>query len=125
MEEERQWQLCCSKTSPEMIKYLVQVLFGLLIVAFSMLQIANNTGQPEIYFSMLTGTVGYFFPHPQIKKADAPRPQPIVIDNRVRSVDSDTTLDSVRQSVSVLEEEDSGDETEQEDDLKQAAEMDF
>jgi len=50
------------------MKYLVQVFFGAMVVVFSMVMIANKTANPEVYFSMLTGTVGYFLPHPHVKK---------------------------------------------------------
>jgi hypothetical protein len=61
-----QWKLCCSNTSPEFMKFLVQVIFGAAICGFAMIMIATNKsgGNNEIYFSMLSGTVGLFLPHP-------------------------------------------------------------
>ena len=47
-------------------KFAVQVAFGLLLVVFSMYQIANKVENKEIYFTMLSSTVATFFPHPNL-----------------------------------------------------------
>jgi len=63
-----QWTTCCSGTTEKsFVKYLVQVIMGATIIIFSMVQIWRDTGDgKEIYFSLLSGTLGVFWPHPQI-----------------------------------------------------------
>lgn len=66
--EEAKWTTCCSGTTEKsFVKYLVQVIMGATIIIFSMVQIWRDTGEgKEIYFSLLSGTLGVFWPHPQI-----------------------------------------------------------
>jgi hypothetical protein len=60
------WKMCCSDSSPAFIKFVIQVIFGATLCAFAMTMIATRTDgeNNEIYFSMLSGTVGLFLPHP-------------------------------------------------------------
>lgn len=62
-----EWSGCCSKTNKHFLKYLTQILMGSSVMIFCMVQIAIGAENPEIYFSMLSGTLGLFLPHPQIK----------------------------------------------------------
>jgi hypothetical protein len=75
------WKLCCSHSSPAAIKFVIQVAFGATLCAFAMIMIA--TGKPgennEIYFSMLSGTVGLFLPHPTLN-ATPPRTEDSTVD---------------------------------------------
>lgn len=66
--DDDKWTTCCSGTTEKsFVKYLVQVLMGATIIIFSMVQIFRDTGDgKEIYFSLLSGTLGVFWPHPQI-----------------------------------------------------------
>ena len=64
--DQGQWDTCCSRTSQSFVKYSVQVGIGLIVILFSMVQIINKVENPEIYFSMLSGTMGIFFPHPSL-----------------------------------------------------------
>jgi hypothetical protein len=61
-----EWDTCCSKSNREFIKYITQVGFGVSVMVFSMIQIARDVGGNEIYFSLLSGTLGLFLPHPQM-----------------------------------------------------------
>jgi hypothetical protein len=62
-----EWQGCCSKTNKHYLKFLIQISMGSTVMLFSMVQIAIEAPNPEIYFSLLSGTLGLFLPHPQIK----------------------------------------------------------
>lgn len=61
------WEGCCSKTNKHYLKFITQIAMGSVVMAFSMVQIARGGDNPEIYFSLLSGTLGMFMPHPQIK----------------------------------------------------------
>ena len=66
-----EWNTCCSKSSAAFVKYIVQVCFGAGLMIFAMIQIANHADNPTIYFSLLSGTVGTFFPHPSMAGSKA------------------------------------------------------
>jgi hypothetical protein len=67
-DQDKEWKLCCSKSNKSFIKYITQVCFGASIMIFSMAQIArSDVDNKEIYYSMLSGTVGLFLPHPTLK----------------------------------------------------------
>jgi hypothetical protein len=61
------WESCCFAVDRDAVKFITQVMFGVSVVAFSMFQIVRETKNPEIYFSLLSATVGVFMPHPEIK----------------------------------------------------------
>jgi hypothetical protein len=65
----QEWETCCSRSSSSFVKYMVQVLLGTLVLLFSMVQIINKADNPAIYFSLISGTVGTFFPHPSMSSA--------------------------------------------------------
>jgi len=67
----QEWETCCSRSSSSFVKYMVQVLLGTLVLLFSMVQIINKADNPAIYFSLISGTVGTFFPHPSMSSAAA------------------------------------------------------
>ena len=62
-----EWSGCCSRTNKDFVKYITQVAVGAGVIMFSMAQITRGVPNQEIYFSMLSGTLGLFLPHPQIK----------------------------------------------------------
>lgn len=64
---EDEWEGCCSRTNRHYLKYMTQIAMGACVMVFSMAQIAREAPNREIYFSMLTGTLGLFLPHPQIQ----------------------------------------------------------
>jgi hypothetical protein len=67
-EGNEEWHACCSRSNKQFIKYMTQVGFGAALVIFSMIQIAqDDVKNKEIFFSLLSGTVGIFLPHPQMK----------------------------------------------------------
>jgi len=57
---------CCSKTDKHYLKFIIQIAMGSSVMLFSMIQIVRGAESPEIYFSMLSGTLGLFLPHPNI-----------------------------------------------------------
>ena len=61
------WESCCFAVDRDAVKFITQVMFGVSVVVFSMFQIVMEAPNPEIYFSLLSGTVGVFLPHPEIK----------------------------------------------------------
>jgi hypothetical protein len=62
------WSGCCSNTNKHFIKYITQIGFGASVCIFSMIQIARvGVENKEIYFTMLSGTMGLFMPHPSLK----------------------------------------------------------
>jgi len=67
----QEWETCCSRSSSSFVKYMVQVLLGTMVLLFSMIQIINKAENPAIYFSLISGTVGTFFPHPSMSSAAA------------------------------------------------------
>ena len=62
-----EWAGCCSKTNKHYLKYIIQSSMGGCVMVFCMVQIILDAPTPEIYFSLLSGTLGYFLPHPQIQ----------------------------------------------------------
>jgi hypothetical protein len=62
-----EWRGCCSKHDKHFIKYMAQILMGSSVMIFAMVQIILDAPHKEIYFSMISGTLGSFMPHPQIK----------------------------------------------------------
>ena len=62
-----EWVGCCSKTDKHYLKYLVQIAMGSSVMVFAMIMIALNDEHHEIYFSLLSGTLGLFLPHPQVR----------------------------------------------------------
>ena len=63
-----EWSMCCSGTSQDFVKYVTQIGFGASVMVFAMVQISRaDVENKEIYFSMLSGTLGLFLPHPTMK----------------------------------------------------------
>jgi hypothetical protein len=62
-----EWRGCCSRTNKHYLKYLVQIAMGSFVILFSMIQIILDAPHKEIYFSMISGTLGSFLPHPQVR----------------------------------------------------------
>jgi hypothetical protein len=61
------WRSCCFEIDRNAVKFVTQVCFGASVIVFSMCQIARGVDNQEIYFSMLSGTLGLFLPHPNLK----------------------------------------------------------
>lgn len=61
-----EWNVCCSKSSKECIKYGSQMVVAVIVLAFSMIQIATTADEKEIYFSLISFILGVLFPHPTL-----------------------------------------------------------
>ena len=60
-----EWSGCCSRSNKDFVRWISQVGFGASVMIFSMVQISRaDVENKEIYFSMLSGTMGLFLPHP-------------------------------------------------------------
>ena len=70
-QEKETWHVCCSKSEKSFIKFIVQVTMGLGVMLFCMLLIAFGDGEHDmICFTLLSGTLGLFFPHPTMTSGD-------------------------------------------------------
>ena len=69
--DEQTWGVCCSRTEKSFIKFIVQVTMGILVMLFCMGMIALGDGTHDmIAFTLISGTLGLFFPHPSMSKED-------------------------------------------------------
>lgn len=59
---------CCSIRNKDEVKYFTQVIFGLIIIAFSMFQIIQNTDDKHLFINILSTTFGLFLPAPSIRQ---------------------------------------------------------
>ena len=67
--DEQTWGVCCSRTEKSFIKFIVQVTMGILVMLFCMGMIALGDGKHDmIAFTLISGTLGLFFPHPSMTK---------------------------------------------------------
>ena len=58
------WICCGKKSDKHLVKYIVQVIFGLILIGFSIIQISRNVPNKEVYFSLISSIFGYFLPSP-------------------------------------------------------------
>ena len=70
IDHSNEWSVCCSNTNRFALKYLIQVSMGSAVMIFAMCQIALGDDQEDksIYYSLLSGTLGYFLPHPSMNE---------------------------------------------------------
>ena len=70
IEQERdEWRLCCSKSSASLIRYIGQMVCCASVLTFSFYQISQDKhGDNSVYFSLISGIVGYLLPAPHCKK---------------------------------------------------------
>lgn len=66
MNDDDQWA-CCSIRNKDEVKYFTQVIFGLIIIGFSMFQIIKNGEDKQIFINILSTTFGLFLPAPTIR----------------------------------------------------------
>ena len=59
-----EWTGCCSKTNKHYLKYITQISMGSAVIVFCMAQIIREVENPQVYFSLLSGTLGLFLPAP-------------------------------------------------------------
>ena len=70
IEQERdEWRLCCSKSSASLIRYIGQMVCCASVLTFSFYQISQDKhGDNSVYFSLISGIVGYLLPAPQLQE---------------------------------------------------------
>ena len=64
---DQNWAICCSKSSAQFIRYMVQVVVSLTILAFAIAMIATGHND-AVYWSLLTLIIGVFVPSPSLTK---------------------------------------------------------
>ena len=63
----RQWRSCCFTMDPTAARFMVQTLFALLLMAFSMAQLSTGTTEDKAYHvSILSLIVGVYLPSPRM-----------------------------------------------------------
>jgi hypothetical protein len=62
------WSLCCSRSSPEAIKYFVHVAMALITISFSIAMIVSlpEGSDKTVYWSSLSATLGWVMPSPSL-----------------------------------------------------------
>jgi hypothetical protein len=64
---ETQWTCCSnSKIDKRCVSYFTQVIFGMVIVAFSIFKLSTGDGDDPLYVGLLSSTIGIFLPTPKI-----------------------------------------------------------
>ena len=66
MEESKQWQICCSKTSKECIMFTTQVCAAGVVLCVSLYMLSTDTKSRELYISLLSTSVGILLPNPKL-----------------------------------------------------------
>ena len=61
------WNVCCSRSSSNFVKYLVQVLVSMTILIFAIVNISLGKND-AVYWSLITLIVGVFVPSPTLSK---------------------------------------------------------
>ena len=61
------WDAGCGRCSGGLVRYLGQMICCASVLAFSFVQIGRNpNGENSVYFSLMSGILGYVLPAPQI-----------------------------------------------------------
>ena len=72
-QEADQWRLCCSKSSGSLVRFAAQMTVCAAVLGFSFYSIAQDPlADNSIYFSLISGIVGYVMPSPQLGDAHHP-----------------------------------------------------
>jgi hypothetical protein len=69
-EMENNWMCMSRKFDKRCINYISQISIGLVVIFFSMykLSTSKDCNEQSVYFSLLSGTVGFFMPSPSISR---------------------------------------------------------
>jgi hypothetical protein len=63
-----EWQICCSHSSKQFIKYVTTVMISLIILFFSIIMISENPdGDNSIYFSLLSSIMSLYIHPPTLE----------------------------------------------------------
>lgn len=61
------WAICCSRSSPEAIKYMVHCGLATLVISFSIgMIISRPDADNTVYWSSLSATLGWIMPSPSL-----------------------------------------------------------
>jgi hypothetical protein len=60
------WHTCCSKTEPEFIKYISQLVVSLVVLILAVVKLCQGS-QDALYPSLLTLILGVYVPTPTHK----------------------------------------------------------
>ena len=64
-----EWNTCCSHSSKSFIKYMITVMFCLIVVLFSIYMITDNPDKDNsIYFSLISSILSLYIPSPTLEK---------------------------------------------------------
>ena len=67
-EAKEEWQVCCSRSNKEFVKYISQVGLALTVIIFSSVAILDEDRSDRDFWSgLLFGTLGLMMPHPTMK----------------------------------------------------------
>ena len=65
-DEPRVWHTCCSKTEPEFVKYVSQLVVSAAVLGLAIVKLAQGN-QDALYPSLLTLILGVYVPTPTHK----------------------------------------------------------
>lgn len=69
IENEHEWRICCSHSSESFIKYIITVLFSLIVVLFSIYMITDAPERDNsIYFSLISSILTLYIPSPTLER---------------------------------------------------------
>jgi hypothetical protein len=64
-QQQLMWRSCCGQTcTPAAVKYIMQCVFGLLVVMLAGYMLAFTDENESLWASLFSSTVGLFLPHP-------------------------------------------------------------
>lgn len=62
--EDRDYQLCCSKTKASLLRFLVQIIITFTLMIFCVYQLASGNEEP-IYINLILILTGIWLPSPK------------------------------------------------------------
>jgi hypothetical protein len=63
-----EWQICCSHSSKQFIKYITTVIISIIILMFSIVMISENPDNDNsIYFSLLSSIMSLYIHPPTLE----------------------------------------------------------
>ena len=62
------WKLCCTKAPKDEIVYCCQLVIAYIVIIVSLLNITFTENDTCLWSTILSGTVGYLLPSPQLQK---------------------------------------------------------
>ncbi|MEI7669756.1 MAG: hypothetical protein WCJ33_06720 [Pseudomonadota bacterium] len=73
-EKNESWNICCSKSSSQFIKFTITAIVCFSVMIFSMLMISNNPEKDNsIYFSLISSILSLYIPSPALHSDTVPQ----------------------------------------------------